>query len=103
MLEVGHYPPVKMGESIWKIRISTIEEREEKCDRARLVMDSLAEERLVGGDGPWIVAYSAADASEAFSLCAEGLDAIEPRWIEVLDFAVIPNSSSRTWGPRRWR
>ncbi len=58
-------------------------------ERALPILDTLAEIRPIEGRGPWIVSYAAGDVSEAFASCAEDLDAIDPRWLEVLDFVAL--------------
>jgi hypothetical protein len=79
-----------MARSNCKLKIFAIDEQEERRDRALLIVDALAAKRPVDGSGPWIATYAAADASEAFTSCAEDLGAIDPRWVEVLDFVAIP-------------
>lgn len=82
-----------MRASGWRLRISVVEETEERRERALPVIDALAGIRPVIGDGPWLVTYAAGDVTEAFARCVEDLDSIDPRWVEVLDFAVIPEPS----------
>jgi len=79
-----------MARSGCKLKIFAIAEETERRDRALLIVDALAAKRPVDGSGPWIVTYPAADASLAFESCAEDLSAIDPRWVEVLDFVALP-------------
>jgi hypothetical protein len=83
-----------LGQQSWKLKIFEIAVEGPRHDLALLLLDALAARRPVEGHGPWIVTYRAADTSEAFALCAEDLEAIDPRWVEVLDFVAIPPRGS---------
>jgi hypothetical protein len=74
-----------------KLKIFAIDEGAERRDRALLILDGLAAKRLIEGSGPWIATYPLAAASQAFASCAEELSAIDPRWVEVLDFVALPD------------
>ncbi len=78
-----------MARSGCKLQIFALDDAEEGRDRALLIVDALASKRPMDGCGPWIATYPAATVSEAFASCVEDLDAIDPRWVEVLDFVVI--------------
>jgi hypothetical protein len=79
-----------MGRHGCRLKIFAIDEEEKRRERALLLVDALAATRAIEGNGPWIATYPAADASEAFASCAEDLSAIDPRWVEVLDFVALP-------------
>jgi len=83
-----------LGERDRKLKIFEIAAEGPRHDRVLLLLDALAARRKVEGDGPWIVTYRAVDTSEAFGRCAEDLDAIDPRWVELLDFVAV--SAHRT-------
>ena len=86
-----------------KLRIFAIEEEGEGRDRALAIIDALAAKRAVVGSGPWVASYPAASAAEVFSSCADELEAIDPRWVEVLDFVGIPAQPSSDREPGRSR
>jgi len=79
-----------MGPSGCRLKIFAIGEEVQRHDRACLLVNALAAKCPIEGSGPWIAIYPAADASEAFAKCAEDLSAIDPRWVEVLDFVALP-------------
>jgi hypothetical protein len=63
-------------------------------ERAELIVDRLAERRPVsGGVGEWRVVYPTGDTSEAMRMCEEDLNALDPSWLQVLDFRALPSHS----------
>jgi hypothetical protein len=76
--------------SIRKLRLFVIADEETRRARAASIVTALGMRRPIEGDGPnWIVTYAEVETSEAFACCEADLNAIDPRWIEVLDFASI--------------
>jgi hypothetical protein len=75
-----------------ELRLKVMGHGEEAEDRAVLIVDRLAGIRPVTGRCPeWRVTYSNVDVQGAFEHLAADLTAIEPRWVEVLDFAALPS------------
>jgi hypothetical protein len=78
------------------LRLFTVAARAGEREQAALVVDRLAARRRVTGDGPeWSVLYECRDTSEAMRRCAAELTEIDPAWIEVLDFEVLPSPQGR--------
>lgn len=88
-----------MAQSARKLRLFTIAGDKAGRDRASLIVDALGAGRPIDGNGPsWIVTYTdVADASQAFARCEGDLNAINPRWIEILDFAALPTQATADW------
>jgi hypothetical protein len=75
-----------------ELRLHVIGLGDEAADRAVLVVDRLAAGRSVTGRCPeWRVVYSNLDNRGALEQLQSDLTAIDPRWIEVLDFAALPS------------
>jgi len=74
------------------LRLKVMGQGEEAEDRAVMVVDRLAGIRRVIGKCPtWLVTYSVLDIHGAFEQLEADLTAIDPRWVEVLDFAALPS------------
>jgi hypothetical protein len=74
------------------LRLKALGQGERAEDRAVLIVDGLAAVRPVSGRCPaWRVLYSDVDIHEALEQLEVDLTAIDPRWIEVLDFAALPS------------
>ena len=74
------------------LRLKAMGHGEEAEDRAVLIVDGLAGIRRVIGRCPtWLVTYSVLDIHGAFEQLEADLTAIDPRWVEVLDFAALPS------------
>lgn len=68
-------------------------------ERAHRIVDRLAAERSVsGGESEWTVIYGTSDLAEAKRLCESELTAIDPRWLEILDFEAMPPSRLSAMG-----
>jgi hypothetical protein len=75
-----------------ELRLHVIGLGAETEDRAVLVVDRLAADRSVTGNYPeWRVVYSNLDNRGALEQLQTDLTAIDPRWVEVLDFAALPS------------
>ena len=77
-----------------RLRLFAIDEHDRTRERAVPIVAALAAKRSVEGGGPWILTYAATDPSQAFASCAEELDAIDPSWVEVLDFVAMPDGAA---------
>jgi hypothetical protein len=75
-----------------ELRLKVMGFSEEAEDRAVLIVDKLAVVRPVTGRCPaWQVVYSNIDNRGALKQLEADLTAIDPRWVEVLDFAALPS------------
>jgi hypothetical protein len=83
-----------VGRPVCKLRLFPVTDRPGRCDRAFLLVGALAARRPLAEEGEgWTLSYPGLDPTEAFGRCAAELDAIDPSWVEVLDFVAV--------GPRR--
>lgn len=74
------------------LRLRVLGQGEEAEGRAVLVVDRLAGIRRVVGSCPtWLITYPSLDIHGAFEQLEADLTAIDPRWVEVLDFAALPS------------
>jgi hypothetical protein len=74
------------------LRLKVVGYGEKAEDRAVLIVDRLAAIRPVSGRCPaWQVVYSDVDVHEALGQLEIDLTAIDPGWVEVLDFAALPS------------
>jgi hypothetical protein len=81
---------MRNGERLLSLKV--IAHGESAEDRAVLIVDRLAGSRRVIGRCPtWLVTYPRVDIEGAFEQLEADLTAIDPRWVEVLDFAAVPS------------
>jgi hypothetical protein len=74
------------------LRLEVLGQGEEAEGRAGLIVDRLAGIRRVIGRCPtWLVTYQSLDVRGAFEQLEADLTAIDPSWIEILDFAALPS------------
>lgn len=91
-----------MGRPVCKLRLFPVTDRPGRCERVFLLIDALAARRPLAEEGEgWTLTYPGLDPTEAFGRCAAELDAIDPSWVEVLDFAAV--GSRRASGQSRER
>lgn len=74
------------------LRLHLVGTRVADRERAELIVDRLTTRRLVVvGTGEWRVTYEAADVSAAMRMCEADLEHLDQRWLEILDFMVVPS------------
>ena len=84
------------------IRLFLVGSRIADRERAELIVDRLAARRPVAdGAGEWLVTYGTAGTSEAMRSCEADLTAIDPGWIEILDFAAVSSRGLAALGLAR--
>jgi hypothetical protein len=73
------------------LRLFLVAPRIADRERAEQIVERLSARRPVYGEaGEWRLAYEASGVSAAMAMCAAELTELDPRWLEILDFAVLP-------------
>jgi hypothetical protein len=78
------------GRSHVLLRLYPVGPRVADRERAARIVERLASRRRVSeGMGEWRVLFDTGDVSEAMGACEADLAAVDPGWVEVLDFAAV--------------